>query len=574
MPRMRGVGIVTVVWSVGCGAAFCLPPDTAASWLDSAAGSPALSQRLQHPWNGFLLDGENVREVGGLFYAEQRFSSQERYALMPQLDVLPVFAADSDTARAAVGWNGGGQAGSAGLPFSNGFLRARVFSNAQVAGEGVQDAFYSAATLPRRAAALGDQPASAAAYFGDDVPPLSLLRGGVEMEQRGGVLAIGYSRGTLWAPSPLTGVDYPLRTQGTEILVGMAEDLSMHFRYDQYSGLSDQSGAPSATLSEIGLQLSGDESPTWGWSLRWAYRKRVVAKGSDWTPLDRSSYPWQFRAGKIWKSEDSIWTIRVRGSLEDDESVLLSTGEADAEEPVNRNIFTQGLRIYHRHPFDSSAYLGERVLGDTALAAAYDLPANGRGAGAWAGYAWRDSSWESGVRATGSLEWETPVFTGATWPPTGSVPDDALSRYGVYAGSDYLLARTQAAAYAEARVGGATRLRLALGWQDFLGHDAGALEFSPAPYFGSLEGGFTLPAHLRADAILQGLGPKYYRGYGLDWRVAPHFENQLGLRQSYAGGRWEARVALFHAFGEAVQEYPLGNPIRFRITAGIRGRLP
>lgn len=355
---MRGWLAFVGSWIAG-GVASALPPDSLPPLLTSYSESPALSERLQHPWNQFLLNGETVYGAGAIFYAEQRFSSEERFSLMPEFQILPAFPS-GDTVRAAYGAKDGHELASPPSSFNGGFLRARVTSLARVAVEGDEDDLYSYLSLPRRIDVLGNGSPAGLSYLGSDLPPLSLLRGGVELSQRGGTMQVGYARGYDWGQSQLTGEAYPLEVQGTEIRAGVAEDLSMRFRYYQYDGASSQREfSPQATLSEVGLTVKENVDSSWGYRLDWTYRKRVVENGSAWTPLNRISYPWSFHAGKEWKGDDFPWKARVQADLDYDESVLLTHGTAEAEEPVNQNVFSQGIRLYQRHVFDDSAFIGE-----------------------------------------------------------------------------------------------------------------------------------------------------------------------------------------------------------------------
>ena len=268
-----------------------------------------------------------------------------------------------------------------------------------------------------------------------------------------------------------------------------------------------------------------------------------------------------------------MWRARVQAGLEYDEGVLLSRGQLEAQLPWKKQALTAGLRLYHRHPFDDSAFITERLPGDSAATAFYQVPQNGRGAALWLGYGWNDSLWKAGVTGTGSMEWETPRFDGTSVSPVGVADVFWNARRGAYVGSDYVLARAQASAYGEAKAGRRIRVRVSGGWQSLYGEEADAVEFTPAPYYGELSLRADLPGGLRAEARLQGMGEKEYRGYGVDLRVPPHFENNLGIEQPLFGDFIRARLALFHAFGDPVLEHPLGTPIRFRVTAGVTGKI-
>ncbi len=552
-----------------CGRAWGLAPDSLPSLLETSAESPAIADRLHHPWNQFLLNGQTSFSAGDLFYAEQRFSSRERFSLMPEFPILPVFP-ENDSAFASAGANTGNEINREGIvdqtPFTRGFIRSHLTSASRIAWEGEEDDLLSSRTFPRRDSILGNRAASELAYLGDSLPPLSLWRAGAELQQRGGALRVGHARGFVWAPSLLTGENYPMKAQGTEMRVGLDEDLGMRFRYYSYDGMSAQPrDAPKATFSEVGLAVKGGSDP-WIWKFEWGYRKRVIEKGSLWAPLDRASYPWAFHGGREWKGEDIPWKIRMRAGLEYDESALLSRGVVEAEEPLKKNVFSQSLRIYHRHPFDDSAFIAEARPGDLSPTVFYRVPPNGRGAALSLGYDFRDSSWEAGCGGFGSLEWEIPIFEGSAEIPGGASYWN--SRRGVYRGADDVLGRGGASLHAEAKAGGHVRIRAEAGWQEFYGEEEAALEFSPAPYFGETEARCQFAHGFRAEARLQGMGAKEYRGYGISLRVPPHFENHLGLEQSF-GARLKLRMALFHAFGDEILEHPLGNPLRFRVFAGL-----
>lgn len=127
--------------------------------------------------------------------------------------------------------------------------------------------------------------------------------------------------------------------------------------------------------------------------------------------------------------------------------------------------------------------------------------------------------------------------------------------------------------YLESQAGARGRLRTEAGWQRFDGEVADALEFTPAPYYGEVDGRFLLPAGVQLEARVQGMGAKRYQGYGVLLRVPPHFENNVALDQAILGDYLHAHIALFHAFGDAIQEHPLGSPLRFRVVAGVTGKI-
>jgi hypothetical protein len=384
------------------------------------------------------------------------------------------------------------------------------------------------------------------------------------------VFEVSHASGFAWGSSRLTGETYPLKVQGTEMNVGMEDGMRMHFSDFRYTGTSDSAAfsPPNATLSEVGFSANGGDEDSWNWGLEWVYRHRSVERGSSWEKMNRSSYPWAFRGGRSWKGGDALWKSSVKMALEYDESVLLSRVTFNAEEPLRKHVFTQELRAYIRRSFDDSAFIAEFLPGTVAPASGYQIPGNARGSALTLGYAFRDSMWQAGVSGSGSVEWEAPVFEGALLQPPGQ-SDVLRGRHGIYTSRDVPLERWQASSSAETRIGSHLRLRMTLGWQMFTGREADSLEFSPAPYYGEIGAKLFLPQGLRAEARVQGLGPKQYHGFGTSLRIPPHFENSLGLEQPMFEGRLRARLAMLRAFSDGLLEHPLGNPLGFVIQGGI-----
>jgi hypothetical protein len=67
------------------------------------------------------------------------------------------------------------------------------------------------------------------------------------------------------------------------------------------------------------------------------------------------------------------------------------------------------------------------------------------------------------------------------------------------------------------------------------------------------------------------VGPKEVRHWGPVFKVDSHLENHVSLSQTLFSEKLKLTVAALHAFGDDFREHPNGNPVRFRVAAGLDG---
>jgi hypothetical protein len=113
--------------------------------------------------------------------------------------------------------------------------------------------------------------------------------------------------------------------------------------------------------------------------------------------------------------------------------------------------------------------------------------------------------------------------------------------------------------------------RFEAGWRGFAGEEADRMEYRPSPWWAGLGLGVEFPSDLKVETLVHWVGPKEVRGWGEDFETPAHFESNAALVQSLFDERLELSASLLHAFGDAVQEHPNGNPLLFRIVVGVEG---
>jgi hypothetical protein len=148
-----------------------------------------------------------------------------------------------------------------------------------------------------------------------------------------------------------------------------------------------------------------------------------------------------------------------------------------------------------------------------------------------------------------------------------------LRRQGSYQGSDFLLENAGAKAFASGGFADRATWRAQAGLRQFWGRDADYIEFLPSPWWVGAGTGWSFPRKTQVDAQVTFMGPKEVRGWGPVFKVPEHWENHISLVQPLFSDRLKLSLAAIHAFGENIQEHPNGNPMRFRILAGIEGSI-
>lgn len=219
------------------------------------AESPLLADRLARPEAVFILDGENGMAVDPVFYRPAPYSPSfpappsPAFPTGPALSIPAGLALSSPAAPApalpfsafppspgalALSLPGisppfdffvtgvtGNEVGDPSLQevkpeteFENhtpylGF--AAGFRKGKVEGYGLfdQNDHLSFPTLHRRLRILGDDHAAGHSYFGENVPPRSMLGGGLRLKGPNGWGRIDFARGPLWRVSPASGFSYP-----------------------------------------------------------------------------------------------------------------------------------------------------------------------------------------------------------------------------------------------------------------------------------------------------------------------------------------------------------------------------
>jgi hypothetical protein len=168
------------------------------------------------------------------------------------------------------------------------------------------------------------------------------------------------------------------------------------------------------------------------------------------------------------------------------------------------------------------------------------------------------------------MEWELPLFQGSVLDTSTGV----RLRQGEYRGSDAWAANATGRAFVSGDLGKDGEWKAEAGYRRFGGPDADSLEFLPSPWWVSAGSGYGLSwkaGKARLDGRIAYVGPKEVRHWGPVFKVESHWENQFSLSETLFSDKLKLTVAALHAFGEDLREQPNGNPVRFRLAAGLDG---
>jgi hypothetical protein len=257
------------------------------------------------------------------------------------------------------------------------------------------------------------------------------------------------------------------------------------------------------------------------------------------------------------------------------------------------------LRVYYRYTGDGSNLSPIETLPGLEGEAEFAPKGHARGMGTQWRNAWKKpaiAGGEMGMALTGqgAAEWGTPRFenAGDAMNSNGNIGQEGIAdgnsgneseiwlgypvRTGVMGSSRHSLWQAGALWEAgwkktQAKSGHEQVLQITVRWREFFGEESHALEWDPAVWSGGLLARVCLFDDLELEARWNLVGEKFYRGFGETLRIQPHSETHFGARHSL-GKRVSVSVALLNAFGEELQEHPLGNPYRFRVMAGAQGR--
>jgi hypothetical protein len=231
------------------------------------------------------------------------------------------------------------------------------------------------------------------------------------------------------------------------------------------------------------------------------------------------------------------------------------------------------LKAYYRYPFKGYTLATEQLSADSQFVALYRPGKQSRG---WVGGAeFREvrDHFLIGIGGNYAMEWGLPLFEGGIFD---TLAGGLIRRQGELRGSEYVLQNATGKVFASGPITSQGNWRVQAGMRQFWGHEADSMEYLPSPWWvlGGVGKGFTSKAgKTRLDLQVSYMGPKEIRGWGPVFEVPDHFEGQLTASQTLFSDQWKITLLGMHTLGEEIQEHPNGNPLQFRLAAGIEGSI-
>ena len=557
-------------WPVPAGAA-----EAPAAWekrLDLPLETGFLRDRLEEPQNHFLLNGQEGFISGREFYQASGESSPFLWASQPFLHYGTDRSWQNDSSQVTVRAQGANEVtGESASPYVFGDVGWEVLEGFRLHGGVEQNGLYSQKTLASRQSQAPQDRDQRLALFGSDLPILSQANVGGSFERRGATMAAQYNQGTWWTTSPVSGVAYPWEGFNADLVYKAGEDFDLSLVEQQWDSPSPYRFNKSHwRRSEINMSFLGASEGAWLWRFDIGYQRRAMSSQGAFREFEEKTYPFRFRYRQDWAAPDSVpFKMLSQGSLGYRDGMFQAQHSSEFREPAGTHQPMQFLRGYYRHPFKGYVIPTEQLTPDSAFIAESHPGLDARGWVGGAEYREVRKRFLMGVNTDYAMEWELPVFD------LGQLDtlDGIVRRQGSYQSRDNLLENAGAKAFASGGFSEKGAWRAQAGVRRFWGRNADRIEYLPSPWWIGAGTGWTLPGKTQVDAQITFMGPKEVRGWGPVFKVPEHWENHLSLVQPLFSDRLKLSLAGIHAFGENIQEHPNGNPMRFRILAGIEGTI-
>ncbi|MEO6094242.1 MAG: hypothetical protein ABIW76_00725, partial [Fibrobacteria bacterium] len=434
-----------------------------------------------------------------------------------------------------------------------------------------QNGLYSQRSFPGRKVLSATGNDDRMSWFGRDLPLRSVGNVGLAYERRGSTMAAQYNQGWWWTTSPVSGQAYAWEGFNAELLYKAGEDFDLTLVEQSWNSPSPfQHYKSHWRRSEINMGFLGSSERAWMWRLDVGYQRRAMSSHGAFAEFEEKTYPVRFRYRQDWTAPDSLpFRMLSQGSLGIRERMFTAQHSSEFREDFGTHRPMQFLRGYYRHRMEGYTLPIEQLTSDTDFTATSRPGSQARGFVAGAEYREVRKRFQVGIGGDYAMEWELPLFRVGALDTVG----ESIRRQGLYMGSDYYLQNASGKVFASGAFTEQGNWRAQAGVRRFWGHDADFIEFLPSPWWMGAGAAWTLPVKTRLDAQLNWLGPKEVRGWGPVFNIDSHWENHLSLIQPLLSDRIKLSVSGLHAFGGDLQEQPNGNPMRFRILAGIEGTI-
>lgn len=570
------------------GAAQTLSAESAPAWEKPPAipaESETFADRVGDPQYHFILDGHQGALAGREFYLSQAEVGQFLWPTQPWSRFLPDRRWLQDSAAWTFAATAGNEVGDPLLnelaseepsgnrtPFTAGGITWSPTGDWSVNASLDQNDHFSFRTLPARLALVGESRREELSWIGGNLPPKSLIQAGGALHRHGGLLAIQANRGWWWTSSPVSGMPYAWKGFNADFHTRSGDDFDLSLT-DQ----SWESAAPGTFQSarwrrtEVSLGFAGGGPGGWRWRLELGGQRRSLYADSAFPTFQEDTYPWRFRYRQAWSPEGkSLFKLENQGSFGARDRVFAGQHATELRETWGGHQLSQGIKAYYRQAYSTYREPTEYLNPDSTWTAVLDPLQHVRGLSGSGEYRFKSRLFQGALSGHYAMEWGVPLFQGSVVDTL----EGLLIRSGVLTGSEHHYANFGG----KIQLGGALgkpvhwpHWRLQGGLRGAEGKDEARVEYRPSPWWVGGGFGFSLPSGLRAEALLHYLGPKEVRGWGGDFKVDEHMEANATLNQSLFDDRLELFAAFLHAFGDPVLEHPNGNPLAFRILAGMKG---
>jgi hypothetical protein len=552
------------------------PPASAAetpAW-EQRGGVPAetefLLDRHAEPHNHFLLNGEEGFVSGREFYQSAGEGMSFLWPAHPFLHFGTDRRWERDSSIFAYSGTAANAPGEGASPYAQSEIAWSPMEALRLHATLDQNALYSQATLPARVNMSAAENRGDWAWFGGDAPIRSQASLGGAFSRLGSTMGAQANRGWWWTTSPVTGQVYPWEGFNFDLLYGDGQGFALSLAEQQWDSPSPFRFFQSHwRRSELTLSFTGSSERSWSWQLDLGYERRALTSQGAFAGFEEKTYPFRFRYRQDWSAPDSM-PIRMisQGSLGYREGLFQAQHGTEFREGFGTHQPLQYLKGYYRYAFKGVQVPVEFMTPDSQTVGTFTPGKQTRGLVGGAEYREVRKHFQVGLGADYAMEWELPLFQGSVFDTAGG----SILRQGGYRGSDYWVANASGRIFASGELWKAGEWKAQAGLRRFSGHDADSLEFLPSPWWVSARAGYALPwkaGKTRLDGQVAYVGPKEVRHWGPLFKVPSHFENQFSLSQTLFSDRLKVTAAALHAFGEDLREQPNGNPVRFRLAAGL-----
>jgi hypothetical protein len=530
-----------------------------------------LLDRLQEPQNHFLLDGEEGFVAGREFYQNIGEAMPFLWPVHPFLRFGPDRRWETDSSLLAFSTTGA-VAPDEGGPLSQAEIAWSPLEEVRLHAGLDQNALYSRDTRPFRrsvsTAASGDE----WAWYGSDAPIRSQAELGGAFSRRGSTLAAQFNRGWWWTTSPVTGEAYPWEGFNADFFYHAGDGFDLSLAEQQWDSPTPfQFYKTHWRRSELNMSFLGSSEGSWVWRFDIGYERRALSSEGAFAGFEEKTYPVRFRYRQDWEAPDSLpFRMINQGSLGYRQGLFLAQHGTELKQPLGTHQPMEYAKAYYRYRFGSYYDAVEQLTADSQFVGTYAPGDQNRGVTGGAEYREVRKSFLVGVGGNYTLEWELPLFQGGLFDTL----DGLIRRQGIYQGSDFTLQNATGRIFASGALGEPGNWKAEAGIRQFWGHDADSIEFLPSPWWVSAGAGYGFgwkPGRTRLDAQVAYVGPKEVRHWGPVFKVDSHLENHVSLSQTLFSEKLKLTVAALHAFGDDFREHPNGNPVRFRVAAGLDG---